>query len=345
MADKIKRYTKKAKRRVARRAAKSTRKARFEALYNATAPFRETKKKLISKICSVGVKHRWLRWPSFVAAFIFIFFVNIAFYLCLWILLNKRKAVGLLLVLIAGIGLLIVFKDYGDANKLYSDTRDDYVITWLDEPESEEDVYLTQEEIDNPDYVPSWYDMAQVDFDGLRSINPDIVGWIYFENEAISYPVLYGETDDEYIYTSYDGKSARAGSIFLESRNNPDFGDSHIIIYGHNMRNLSMFGRLRNYYMDTSYYDDHKYFQILTPSKSYRYEIVSCRHVPANDAIYSVYGRDAVGYNDFLMTSVMIDSLIVSDTKPTYEDQIVTLSTCSDGDRRFIVNAMRVDEH
>ena len=342
---KRRRHSKREYRKMSREAVKGMRKQRFEALYNATAPFRETKKQLISHICSVGVKHRWLKWPSFIAAVIFIFFVNIAFYACLWYLLNKRKAIGLLLVAVAAIGLFVVFHDYGATETLYLNTKDSYVITWKDEPKSEDAVYVTQEELDNPEFVPMWYEMIAVDFESLRSINPDIVGWIYFENEDISYPILYGETDDEYINTTYEGKSARAGSIFLESRNRDDFTDEHTIIYGHNMRNLSMFGRLRNYYMDTAYFNDHKYFQILTPDAAYRYEIISYKHVPGNDMIFSVYGSDTVGYADFLEKSIKAGSMVQGDITPTYRDQVVTLSTCSDGDNRFVVNAVRVGEH
>lgn len=260
-------------------------------------------------------------------------------------ILNKRLAVGLLITLVAAAGLIVFFHDYKDADDLYEETRAIYVISWDAEPESEEDVYVTQEQFENPEYVPEWYNLVRIDLIGLKCINPDIVGWIYFENEDISYPILYGETDDEYIYTTYDGKSAKSGSIFLESLNSPDFTDNHTIIYGHNMRNLSMFGRLRNYYMDTTYYGSHKYFQILTGSKSYRYEIISCKHVAATDRIFSVYGSDAVGYADFVKESVMAGSMISTDISPAYNDRIVTLSTCSDKDNRFVVNAVMIDEH
>ena len=321
-------------------------KERYEALYNATEPFRETKRQLISRICSVGVRHRWLKWPSFIAAFFFILFVNVAFYVCLWVMLNVKLAIGLLITAIAGIGLFVVLKDYGAADELYTKTNDDFVIIWDTPAENEDEVYVSEEELEAPEeYVPKWYEMAEVDFDSLCSINPDIVGWLYFENEDISYPILHGETDDEYINTTYEGKRARAGSIFLESLNSRDFSDEHTIIYGHNMRNLSMFGRLRYYYMDSDYYANHKYFQIITPEESYRYVIVSCKHVPGDDQIYSIFGQDTIGYADFVQNCIMQGSLIKSEYVPSYNDSIVTLSTCSDGNNRFVVNAARIDIH
>lgn len=323
---------------------KSLRKKRYEALYHATAPFRQTKRETISRICSVGVKHRWLKWPSFVAAFFFILFANIAFYVALWVLLNKKLAIGLLITIVAGTGLFFVAWDYYDTDEFYAAARDNYIVVTKDESK-EEDKYISQEELDNPDYEPKWYEAISVDLESLREKNPDIVGWIYFENEDISYPILQGETNDDYINTTYEGKSARAGSIFLESLNAPSFNDDHTIIYGHNMRNLSMFGRLRYYYMQEDYYPEHKYFQIITPDSLYRYEIVSCKHVAGNDKIYSVYGEDTIGFADFLTDCIMSGSMIKSDYQPTYKDKIVTLSTCSSGDNRFVVNAVRVDKH
>ena len=325
---------------------KTYKKKRSEALYNATAPFRQTKKETISRICSVGVKHKWLKWPSFVAAFVFILFANIAFYVSLWFLLNKKLVIGLAITVTAFIGLFFVLRDYYDTNDFYTATRDNYVISVKDETVTEkEDKYISREEIENPDYEPKWYEKVKVDLTGLQEDNPDIVGWIYFENEDISYPILQGETNDDYINTTYEGKSARAGSIFLESLNSPSFNDDHTIIYGHNMRNLSMFGKLRYYYSDENYYPEHKYFQILTPDALYRYEIVSCKHVAANDEIFSVYGEDTIGFAEFLENCIMSDSIIESDYQPTYKDKIVTLSTCSSGDNRFIVNAVRVDKY
>ena len=76
----------------------------------------------------------------------------------------------------------------------------------------------------------------------MKQINPDVVGWIYFENDDLSYPVLYSGDNDKYLRTTIDGSDATAGAIFIEGGNSPDFQDQNTIVYGHNMRNLSMFG-------------------------------------------------------------------------------------------------------
>ena len=84
---------------------------------------------------------------------------------------------------------------------------------------------------------------------------------------------MYSGDDETYLRKSFDGTNSFAGSIFMEGINNPEFTDVNTIIYGHNMRNLSMFGLLKKYTRDDKYYDSNKYFQIITPNYAYRYLI------------------------------------------------------------------------
>ena len=146
--------------------------------------------------------------------------------------------------------------DYNASNNLYNSLEEEFVTYDVNVDDSKE-----------------WYELLRVDMEGLQEKNPDIKGWIFFENEEISYPIVYSGDNEKYIRTSVDGAAATAGSIFLEGMNSPDFEDSHTIIYGHNMQNLSMFGRLKNY-KEKDYYEDHQYFQILVDGKIYRYQIL-----------------------------------------------------------------------
>lgn len=322
-------------------------KQRLDALKKATEAFRTTKRRYISKICSVGVRHRWLKYPSLVAAVLFIFFVNALFYSCLWVILNKRKAVGLVITAIAVTGLVIISKDYIGTDNFYRHTEENFVV-YKNVQDTSVNTEVTESGGDSAQLPEAadiaWNDLTEIDFAGLKEINDDIVGWIYFENEDISYPILYGKNDEEYINTTYDGQSSREGSIFLESRNRPDFNDFHTIVYGHNMRNLSMFGKLKYYHRDDTYYDGHKYFQIITPSNKYRYEIIAYKTVESDDSIYKVTGISAKERNGFVQNSIMNDTWLDINAQVLESDHIVTLSTCSSGDRRFVVSALRIDE-
>ncbi len=139
--------------------------------------------------------------------------------------------------------------DYLEATKLYENTANQYVIT--------------HEDSENTTNEANWDELIDVDIASLSAMNKDIVGWIYFENVDISYPVLYSGDDTKYLRKAYTGENVSAGSIFIEGENSSDFSDAHTIIYGHNMKNLSMFGKLKYYASDDDYISGHEYFQII----------------------------------------------------------------------------------
>lgn len=232
---------------------------------------------------------------------------------------------GAAMVLIAGWNIYRISKDYSDLNALYSKLSDTYVATEKEKKEGK------------------WYDVAQVNLQELKKQNGDVTGWLYFENEDISYPIMYSGDDTTYLHTALDGSYASAGSIFMEENNHPDFQDSHTIIYGHNMRNLSMFGKLR-YYKQKEYYDNHTYFQIFTDKGIYRYQIFAYADVPADSFVYQVpYGTDD-SFTSFIQ-QLKKQSYYDTGVDVTQKDKVVTLSTCSTTGKRFIVNAVRVDEY
>ena len=88
-----------------------------------------------------------------------------------------------------------------------------------------------------------------VDFDTLKSVNPDVVGWIYIEAlDNINYPVVQGDDNETYLHTTYENNYNFAGTIFVDYENSSDFSDCNTLIYGHNMKNGSMFGNLKKIY-------------------------------------------------------------------------------------------------
>ncbi len=235
--------------------------------------------------------------------------------------INPKVILGIGIVIIAGSlgGFLYIYMGYAKSNALYSDLQSEYVKV--------------------SDESTQWYDLIDVDIRALQEINPDVIGWLYVEDTDISYPILYSGDDDTYLRTTIDGEYATAGSIFLEGYNLPDFSDSHNIIYGHNMRNLSMFGSLR-YYKNDGYYDSHKYFQIITSEGKYRYEIFSYFDTEPGSWVYTVpyYDNEEFGaYIAQLIAHSYISSDIASDV--TSSDKIVTLSTCSSSGYRFTLHA------
>ena len=171
----------------------------------------------------------------------------------------------------------------------------------------------------------------KVDFDELRAINPDVVGWIYVEAlPEISYPVCKGEDNDYYLHHTFRREYLYAGSIFEDYHNAPDFSDPNTIVYGHNMKNGSMFNHLKKL-KDQAFYDRAPYFWILTPDGNYRYHIYSVMTVSVDSEAYLLFGE---GGENFLEWEKRLQkgSEVRNDLKLAADDKTVILSTCTSDD-------------
>ena len=179
----------------------------------------------------------------------------------------------------------------------------------------------------------------KVDFEALWEVNPDIKGWIYLEALDISYPVVQGKTNEDYIYTSVKGTANNGGSIFMDCRNNDKFTDPHTVIYGHNMKNGSMFGKLKKLYSQkfVDEWDAPLNFWIITPEESYRYDIFSIHTVLAAGETYTLFAEGSSSVAEYInamvrQTGVKLPQRVYSNT-----DKIITLSTCTSGDEYRLV--------
>ena len=107
----------------------------------------------------------------------------------------------------------------------------------------------------------------EVDFAALREINPDIVAWIYIEGTKINYPIVQGEENSYYLKHLFSGEWNGSGCIFLDFRNDASFADRHSIIYGHHMKNGTMFTDLDKY-KKQEFFDEHPVALLITPDKN-----------------------------------------------------------------------------
>lgn len=182
-----------------------------------------------------------------------------------------------------------------------------------------------------------------VDFASLQSINPDVKGWLYIESLDISYPVVQGEDNDKYLHTTYEGKSNNAGSIFLDYQNNGDFSDCNTIVYGHNMKNQSMFGRLK-LFKEQEKYKDSVYFWILTPEGDHRYQIFSAFYTDAVSDAYTLFSEPGETFLQYQADMAARSEVPLEVPQMDENSKIVTLSTCAarDSSRRFVVQGVRI---
>lgn len=243
----------------------------------------------------------------------------------------RRKAalvIGTAMILVSLILLTSTLWEYKKAENTYDELNETYV-TVAEEPEEDDNW---------------WYEDVDIDLAELQAENQDVIGWIRFDNiEVLSYPVMYSGDDETYLRTDLYGNGSTSGSIFMEGVCTPDFEDCHTILYGHNMKNLSMFGSLKKYKTD-GFYEDNQYFTIYTTDMAYRYQIFSYRDVAETDSVYTVGFAPNDEFETFV-TEMIRKSYEDTGIDVTKDDKVMTLSTCSTEGKRFVVHALRVDEH
>ena len=260
-----------------------------------------------------------------------------------------RVVLGLILVEIALYRLLCIGMEYRKGAEAYHKLEQSFVIKAETDSESAraKDKDAAQEPGTGGQHTGADtqagfdYSIIQIDFEKLKSINEDIIGWLMFDYNGISYPILQGRDNREYLYTLADKTKNDAGSIFMEALCTPDFEDMHTILYGHNRKDLTMFGKLKKYGTQAGYYEENRYFTVYTPKGFFRYEIFAWYEAAEDDAVYQVGFKADEAFAEF--TAQMKKRSYQDTGVPAgKEDKIITLSTCSLAGRRFVVHGKRI---
>ncbi|WP_258959271.1 class B sortase [Paenibacillus tyrfis] len=188
---------------------------------------------------------------------------------------------------------------------------------------------------------------ARTQFRALLDVNPDVVGWLRIANTAIDYPVVQGQDNAYYLNRNHKGEESSAGSIFLDFRNDIGKAQPNTVIYGHRMKDGSMFGDLKKF-LKEDFFRKNLTFQYDTLYHSYRAEIFSVYPATADlNYIQTGFGSEQE-YATFLQ-SLQERSLFKTDTVLGTEDRILTLSTCDytlDPTKgRLVIQAKLIGQH
>jgi len=166
----------------------------------------------------------------------------------------------------------------------------------------------------------------------------DYTGWIKIDNSKIDYPVVKGKDNEFYLDHNYKKEKSDAGAIFMDRRNLGNQYDQHTIIYGHNMKNGSMFKDL-NKYLDESFFKTNALISYEDLYNDYNYKVISAYYISANDHTI------AFDLNEETINSLLDRSLHSSDYEYSSDDRFLTLATCnyilSNG--RMIVHGVLVE--
>ena len=223
--------------------------------------------------------------------------------------------------------------------------------TQLDESEAAEEADSVVEE---PEFEPLPEDAAipekELDFEQLVSeVNEDIYAWIYIPGTLVDYPMVRHPTEESYyLNRNLDGSSGYPGCIYVDPINAADFSDPNTVIYGHNMKDDSMFGSLHEY-RDRQFFDENRYLYIYTPEKTLVYEIFAAYEYSDIHLIYSFDLSNPEIFQTYLDQIFEIRDMtanIAEDIEVTSEDHIVTLSTCIGGKdtMRYLVQGVLIYE-
>ncbi len=187
-----------------------------------------------------------------------------------------------------------------------------------------------------------------VDFSYLESVNPDIVAWIDLPDTSISYPVLQSGEDkkeDYYLHHNVDGSYGYPSSVYMQKTNESNFNDRVTVLYGHNMKNGTMFAGLHNY-EDAEYFTSHPDIYIYTPTGTKHYRIFASLFYD-DRLILDAYDGFQTGeaLMAFFEESVSLADNVDYGVTVDEDSKILVLSTCEKGqsDKRYLVEAVLVD--
>ncbi len=178
-------------------------------------------------------------------------------------------------------------------------------------------------------------------FSALQSNNKDVYAWITVPQTKVDYPILQNTVNDYYLMRNMDGSQGYPGCLYTNKCNKKDFSDYVNIIYGHNMKNKTMFGSLHSY-DDASFLKKGNTITVETTSQFINYEVIAAVNYSDNRIDYYYEVSSKKGRDDFWKsvldnknssgTTILVDTL-------NDDDKLVVLSTCISGksDRRFLI--------
>ena len=227
----------------------------------------------------------------------------------------------LFIILFSGNELLSIEIKYKEASNYYEELQNSYIIN--------EVTHIPITIFNSVKEAP-----IEINFDELKKINKDVIGWIYSENTPINYPILQTNNNIKYLRHLLDGRYSASGSIFLDSVCAPNFSDDNSIIYGHHMRDGSMFASLSKY-KKQDYYDKYSELWLLTPERDYLIIPIAGLVVKSDSFFFTNTIKNKLNY----IKNALKQSTFVPIKVPTIEDKLITLSTCdyTYDDARFIL--------
>ena len=215
---------------------------------------------------------------------------------------------------------IIIWKNNNHKNKIIKESLQEYIII------SNDDKY-------------------NIDFESLSKRNSDVIAYINVNNTNIDYVVVKGKDNEYYLNHNYDKEKNISGWIFADYKNKFDGTDKNIVIFGHNTKDNSMFGTLKNT-LEKDWYlnnDNHK-VMLITKDKINYYETFSTYKIDNEEYYIKTEFSSPEEFKEFL-TTIKSRSVYNYNVSVDENDQILTLSSCADfGKKRVVLHAKKITE-
>ena len=210
------------------------------------------------------------------------------------------------------------------------------------------DVEPVKDEVEETPYSNLGIEIPEknLDWNKLHKENEDIYAWITVTDTTVDYPVLQHPTDNTYyLNNNIDGTPGYPGCIYTEDYNAKDFSDKNTVLYGHNLKDKTMFSSLHNYEDDDTFSKD-QYIYIWTENDVFVYKVFAAYEFNSNHLLLNYDYNNEYVYEQYIKDIFDVKdngygiANIKDDIDVTKEDRIITLSTCTtdhNSDQRFLV--------
>lgn len=220
---------------------------------------------------------------------------------------------GVVLLLAAAVIFGVLAYEYLSAQQSYNDIANSSGIS--------------QEVVDDIAAGDAGLETLVLDWDALRAINPDVVGWVMIPGTRINYPIVQTTDNDYYLTHLFDGSASKVGSVFLDYENSSGFTDRNNMIYGHNMNDGSMFADITKF-VDREYFDEHSEILIATPEQNYRLSAAFSFVCGGDEAVRQVDFADDADFQAYV-NDLLARAAVANEVDPAAMANMFSLATCS----------------
>jgi len=257
-----------------------------------------------------------------------------------------KNIIPILIIITSSITLLIsifnIIKWKIDSNKTNYEITNIQENINVEEIQDTENTEIIEPVIEVPKENPYWdyinMNMINVDFNGLKRTNPDVVGWLKVNGTNINYPFVQSSDNDYYLTHSFNKSYNGGGWVFLDYRNNGT-NNKNTIIYAHGRSDKTMFGTLKNVLNNGWLNNTNNYvIKISTETENSLWQIFSVYRIPTTSDYLQTNFNDETEYQNFL-DMIKDRSSHNFDTNVASTDNILTLSTCYNNSDKMVVHA------